>query len=1299
MKLFLSILLAIIITSSFANTIPNFGFIENKGQIAEKKGVLHPEITHKLELSNVNAYLKPEGIIYHFHKTEPKTKQEYTTQDQENYSKGDFNLIRKKEYFFRLDFNLINANKKAIYTATSEQDKKYNFYLAHCPNGILGVRSFEEITYSNIYPNIDIKYYYKDNALKYEFIVRPGGDINTIAFWYQGAKSINIKEGALVIENDFNAITEQKPSTYYYDSKKEIASGFRIKKESVVFDIVNYDRTKTIVIDPTVTWASYYNNGFSQDGHTNSVFDSNENIFTAYSTSSSFWPVINAGTGQYFDATFDGFSDVIIAKINSNYSIAWATYYGGDDYDAPLICDYGKAIGIDANNNIYVGGITNNNPTVFPTQASPTPGAFYQDQSKLYGGDNSFLLKFDNNGVRQWATLFQHEQPNTLSAGMRLNGICVNGSKIYFTGQTYKFNNNNIPLRTLAGAYNNPTFVGNQDAFIGRFNSDCALEWSTYFNGGNASQTAFKQGSDLDVDQAGNLVYTGQITGTNSASAFLLNSGGGTYYSGTPAGGGDIQIAKFNTNMQPIWSTFYGSSDLDRVSEVSTDINNNIILACRIIGGVGLPTLNAGGSFYNPTKQSPGSWTAGGNHDGAIIKFTSAGTLYWSTYIGGTNNGVNSITGVTSDALGNIFAIGHTNATNFPMQNLAGSYNQSAYGGGSMDMILMKFTATGGLLWGSYYGGSGMDYNYGVKLKPSSIESACGLKYFHSFITNSANVPLVNPGPPAFYEGTFSTAYTNGLLLLQDVSIISPTITATSTNVACGSSVTLTAIGATSYTWSTGATTSSIVINPFTNSVYTVVVGAGTCTSSATQSITVTSSATPTISVSSSSLSCGGSATLIASGATSYTWSTGATTSSIVVTPANNTTYTLLGENGACINSATQSITVTPPATPSITASSISINCGSSTTLTASGATSYTWNTGATTSSIVVTPTGNTSYTVLSGSGTCTISATTSITVNSALSPTITTSSNNLACGGSATLIANGATSYTWSTGETTSGIIVTPSSNTSYTVLSGSGTCTSSAVQTISVSNAITPTITASSATVSCGASATLAASGSTSYSWSTGATTSSIVVTPNGTITYTVLSGSGSCTNNATITVTEVNSLTTLTISPDVTISAGSQTQLAVIGNASSYLWSPSLGLSCITCTNPIANPLVTTNYCVVAAIGTCTSQACVLVTVEVSCESNKMYDAPNAFSPNGDGVNDQFCLEGWKGCVNSFYIAIYNRWGNKVFESEDEAFCWDGKYQGQTMDPAVFVFYIKADVVNKGSITKKGNITLIK
>ena len=272
----------------------------------------------------------------------------------------------------------------------------------------------------------------------------------------------------------------------------------------------------------------------------------------------------------------------------------------------------------------------------------------------------------------------------------------------------------------------------------------------------------------------------------------------------------------------------------------------------------------------------------------------------------------------------------------------------------------------------------------------------------------------------------------------------------------------------------------------------------------------------------------------------------------------------------------------------------------------------------------------------------------------------------------------------------------ISPIINTTYTIIGQSGICTGST--TVNVAVNINPTVTINSSTICSGSSAVLIPTGATTYSWSTGATTSTVSISPTSTTVYTVTGTTAGCLGLQTVTV-NVISTPTLTVSSDITITKGSVTTLSVFGFNTNYSWTPTTNLSCNTCTNPVASPTITTQYCVSSINGTCLTSSCVIVSVESDCKSNADYSTPNTFTPNGDGANDEFCLQGWKECTTTFKIAIFDRWGEKVYESEDPSFCWDGKYNGNPLNSAVFVFYIKAEIINAGSITKKGNITLIK
>lgn len=89
---------------------------------------------------------------------------------------------------------------------------------------------------------------------------------------------------------------------------------------------------------------------------------------------------------------------------------------------------------------------------------------------------------------------------------------------------------------------------------------------------------------------------------------------------------------------------------------------------------------------------------------------------------------------------------------------------------------------------------------------------------------------------------------------------------------------------------------------------------------------------------------------------------------------------------------------------------------------------------------------------------------------------------------------------------------------------------------------------------------------------------------------------------------------------------------------------------------------------------------------------------YSVPNAFTPNGDGINDMFCLQGWN-CTTDFNMSVFNRWGEKMFESSDHAFCWPGTYNGKVLEPDVYVFIIWAKRNDQSWIDLKGNLMLIR
>ncbi len=360
--------------------------------------------------------------------------------------------------------------------------------------------------------------------------------------------------------------------------------------------------------------------------------------------------------------------------------------------------------------------------------------------------------------------------------------------------------------------------------------------------------------------------------------------------------------------------------------------------------------------------------------------------------------------------------------------------------------------------------------------------------------------------------------------------------------------------------------------------------------------------ATPTIgSVSPDVNICvGESTTMVASGGDSYLWNTGETTASLSVSPTITSTYsvTVTDSDG---NSDSHDVTVTVNSVATVDAGSdVSICEGESVTLIATGSGDFLWNTGETTASITVNPSNTTTYSV-TASNSCATDATDQVIVTVSPGVALDAGSDVSICEGeSVTLTATGSGDFLWSTGETTSSIMVNPNSTTTYSITSVNGSCTETDEVIVTVNSAATVDA-GSDVSICQGESVTLTATGSGDFLWSTGETTASITVSPNSTTTYSVTATS-SCASSSTVddVIVTVEQLPTLSVSEDVTIDEGESVTLTASGTGD-FLWSTGETTSSIT-----VKPSVTTQYTVVLTtdIG-CSNSTIVTVTVVESAD----------------------------------------------------------------------------------------------
>jgi gliding motility-associated-like protein len=431
------------------------------------------------------------------------------------------------------------------------------------------------------------------------------------------------------------------------------------------------------------------------------------------------------------------------------------------------------------------------------------------------------------------------------------------------------------------------------------------------------------------------------------------------------------------------------------------------------------------------------------------------------------------------------------------------------------------------------------------------------------------------------------------------------TIVATPAAICSGQTSTLTANGISTVTWTPGGVVSNTIsVSPGVTSPYVAMGDSLGCTSSQTVTVIVTPQPTVAIASTQTTICSGSLDTLTASGATSYTWMPGAAnTTTVSVNPTTTTTYTLVGGNGACLDSTMFTLNVNPTPTVTIAASSASICSNDSSLLVASGATNYTWlPSGTVNDSVYVAPNVTTMYQVTGESSGCTTIQTVTISVTP--QPTVTiASTQTLICSGNLdTLTANGAATYTWMPGAAnTNTVSVNPNTTTTYTLVGANGICKDSTTYTLNVNP--TPTVVVNNPAGICsGSTTTLTATGATTFTWMPGAVPNdSDFVSPIITTTYVVTGDSLGCTSSQSVVVTVTTTPTVMILTPTPTVCSGQSAGMIAGGSAVTYTWSANAGGGFTP--SVIVTPSVTTTYSVIGADGICTATATQTIGVTIT------------------------------------------------------------------------------------------------
>ncbi len=531
-------------------------------------------------------------------------------------------------------------------------------------------------------------------------------------------------------------------------------------------------------------------------------------------------------------------------------------------------------------------------------------------------------------------------------------------------------------------------------------------------------------------------------------------------------------------------------------------------------------------------------------------------------------------------------------------------------------------------------------------------------------------------------------------------------------SICIGDSATLTASGGTDYLWSNGEVNNSVIESPANTSSYSVTVtDANFCTAVASASVVVNLLPIVAVTPATSAICNGKSATLSASGGVGYLWSNAASTASINVSPDTFTVYSVTATDvNSCTATATSSITVNALPIALISPAGDTLCFGESTTLTASGGVAYVWNNATNSDVVTVSPTATTTYSVtVTDANNCTAATSVVVEVNPdvVLSVTVT----DITCYGNnngaiSVGLSGGQTPYNflWSNSAITQDLTALAVGSFSVTVTDNLG-CTKAAFA--AVNEPAELLLTSSFTNPTCvtnpnDGSISLSPSGGVpAYQivWNNGVGGLNLTQLAPGNYAVTVIDVNG-CTVTNSFSLAYIYDFAVQAM-PAVSIKLGETAQLSYVltGNAGSYEteWTPAQLLSCSNCSSPVTNTIESTLYKVEVknSVG-CRAEQDVMV--EVVPDYGVF--VPNMFSPNDDGVNDYFQIYGNVQALELMLLQVFNRSGEKVFETTDHNVFWDGFYNGAKADAGVYVWQLRLTFIDEHfEQIKKGSLTLLR
>ena len=630
-------------------------------------------------------------------------------------------------------------------TAAESLPGRTNYILGNNPSRWLhNIPQFARVQYRDLYPGIGLDFYGNQGRLEYDFNVAPGADPKQIELKFEGADNLRIDaKGNLVLAAADREVQFEAPHVYQKTASgtQAVEGTFVLRSDHRVrFEIGNYDRSRTLVIDPVLTYSTYLGGSGVESCAAIAgapfvancpaiTVDSAARVYIAGATTSTAgWPTPATGSANSINPL--GGADVFVARISnsgSTLTLDYLTFIGGSSTDYPT------GIAVDTGFDVYIAGNTSSSdfPTVNGLQSSAT-------------GNHGFVAKLDPTGsANVYSTYIAGSGVDSVS-GMTLD----KQARVYVFGTT-----TSQDLQTTPGALQSTPRATNQFYFLKldpAQNGPNSKLYLSYIGGSNPTNGVVLGGA-IAVDTNLNVYLAG---GTTFADMPTVNA-----YQGSLQGGTDVWVGRLlaptnNTQQYTLsFETYLGAagdnSQVDIAYGVATDATNTYV--------TGSTTSNA---FTLPVGIAPFQSSNAGGTDAFVARFgvpTAVGTtlgaapLNYFSYLGGSANDAGLA--IVADSTQNARVTGFTQSSNFPNTNPLSS------GSGGTDAFYARIvtnlgTGSTNTSSTSILGGSGADIGTSVALDVPLNSYVAGETTSPDFPV----APSAGQSPIAPVQGTLSGA-------------------------------------------------------------------------------------------------------------------------------------------------------------------------------------------------------------------------------------------------------------------------------------------------------------------------------------------------------------------------------------------------------------------------------------------------------------------------------------------------------------------------------------------------------------